>query len=109
VNWREMDISVLYNGKRYKFCDITGSMKWIDNRNIIVPIILSNELRKRAVAEGFDPEIFNTKKINKPEGDDGIEEVEWKVAKVKVRNRKGSVTGGLNLASLIENIGDKNE
>ena len=100
-----MDVSVLYDGKRYKFCDVDGSKKWIDNKNIVVPLILGQKLRKLALSEGFDQEVFNNKKKTKKL----VREEEVKKAKVKSKSRKGSVTGGLNLASLMKNIGDKNE
>jgi hypothetical protein len=97
-----MEVSVIYDGKRYKFCNIGSSRKWVDNRNIIVPVIMNQILRKQAVKDGVDPEVFTAKKPEKPEG------ARVKKAKVSSRQRKGSVNGGINLSSLIKVEGDVN-
>jgi hypothetical protein len=98
-----MEVSILYEGKRYKYCDVGNTKKWVDNRNIIVSAMLSVLLKKEAVESGIDLDVFSQKGSKKPE------RVRTKRARVKSRKRKGSVTGGINLSSLTKTKGEEDD
>jgi hypothetical protein len=98
-----MEVSVLYEGKRYKYCDVGTSRKWVDNRNIVVPVVMNDVLRRHAIENGIGAEEFLAKKQKKPE------RVRTKRTRTSSRTRKGSVSGGINLSSLIKAKGDDND
>ena len=95
---------MLYEGKRYKFCNIGSTRKWVDDRNIVVPVVMNKTLRKQAIEDGTEPEAFLSKKPKK------LERVRVKKAKVSSsRKRKGSVTVGINLSSIIKKGEEDND
>ena len=95
-----MDVSVEFDGRVYRFCSVGNYKTWVNHKNIIVPAVMHADLRKAAIECGVDPDTFIRKSPPKKE------RAKRKRVSVK-KSRKGSVIGGLSIASILK-TGEKN-
>jgi hypothetical protein len=92
----DMEVRVEYKGRVYRYCNVGNMHNWVDHKNVVVPVFLHADLRQAAIEAGTDPNVF-IRKLNK------IAEKSVKKNRVrKTKARKGSVVGGMTLASLLK-------
>jgi len=78
-----MEVSVIYQGRNYKYAQVGKIQTWIGEDQMAVPVMLHSSLREKAVSEGADSSIFSTIDQERPS-----EEKEKVVKKSKTKTKK---------------------
>jgi hypothetical protein len=102
-----MEIVIKRDGKKYKYVQVGEEYSWVNDKNIMVPVVLQSELKVQALSEGIPLSSFN-RAAKKPshDSDDADEEVvDKKVKKTKSFKIKGIV----NVFKLKGEIENENE
>jgi len=78
--------------RKYTYTTIGSMMTWVDDKHMVVPVVLHTKLREKAIADGTDISIFLSDPVeSKPER----KSVSVKKSKSKT-TKKSTLKGGFN-------------
>ena len=80
-----MNVEVKLNGRTYRYINVGISTTWVNEDNIIVPVMMHTKLRETAIASGIDSSVFVNIVVTKIE----VDKKECKTTNIKKNSLKG--------------------